>query len=400
MSNAFIQHQARLMQHAATRKTDKPTGNYEHAEHQWGVIAAVNVGPPASVDVYLNATAADPTATPSPGISYLPSYVPTVGDVVLIYRGSARNRSDRVVLGKMAGAASPYPLPLGNIDPASRRWVQGPGALWGGEGIPSIALGNDGDFYFRTDTPVIVGQQLYVKSNGEWTEILSALQGVTQLLAGDNVTLDPEDGIGEVTVTAVVPVTSLIAGDNVTLDPEDGVGDVTISVEEAGFNGTWTGAVLDLEATTSAFIQSTGFDGVEIADAYTGGVGGGVTILSTDSGILLQTTGAPGVTTTPQGDTDSVTTTFGQVVIGTAIQNTTGYDLLVTIVIPVTAAAGGYLTKGVQDFSNPGQVAASPTFAAATTVTLTSWVPNDYYLLITAQGTITCGTPVTTADPL
>ena len=91
--------------------------------------------------------------------------------------------------------------------------------------------------------------------------------GVTKLIAGDNVTLNPADGTGEVTVTATSDVTSvngqtgdvtvdvptdlsdlnndlgfvtdagvtkLIAGNNVTLTPGTGVGDVTIDVADGG----------------------------------------------------------------------------------------------------------------------------------------------------------------------
>lgn len=39
-----------------------------------------------------------------------------------------------------------------------------------GSGVPSG--GNDGDYYFRTDTPGTANQRLYVKSAGTWTGIL------------------------------------------------------------------------------------------------------------------------------------------------------------------------------------------------------------------------------------
>lgn len=40
--------------------------------------------------------------------------------------------------------------------------------LYGGTGVPSNANGNNGDFYFRGDTPGTAGQRLYIKSAGAW----------------------------------------------------------------------------------------------------------------------------------------------------------------------------------------------------------------------------------------
>lgn len=46
------------------------------------------------------------------------------------------------------------------------------GRLYMGSGVPSNANGNNGDFYFRTDTPGTANQRLYTKSAGAWTGIL------------------------------------------------------------------------------------------------------------------------------------------------------------------------------------------------------------------------------------
>jgi hypothetical protein len=220
-----------------SRKAQRPHGNYQHSEHQWGVIAAVNDGPPPSVDVWLDGSqvTGDPVNITT-GLSYLSSYSPMVDDVVLVYRGYGKNRSDRLVLGDVAGQATPYPLLLGSIDPSTRRYTQGPNALWGGVGIPSNSLGIDGDWYFRTDTPNILGQELYYKYGGEWTPLLGgdSSTGVTALVAGTNVSLEPPGGTGVVTVSATGAVSSLIAGTNITLDPPSGVGDVTINATSSG----------------------------------------------------------------------------------------------------------------------------------------------------------------------
>jgi hypothetical protein len=158
-------HQTRLAAGRIRRSLDKPSGNYDHSEHQWGYVAAVHSFPP-SVDLYLNGTqnVPDPKNI-TPTVKYLPWYVPTVGDIVLVYRGRSRLRSSRVVLGKLAGSPSPYPLPLGGI--SSSRYVSGPNALWGGAGAPPAGLGIDGDWYFRTDAA-----HIYQLQSGTWTEVV------------------------------------------------------------------------------------------------------------------------------------------------------------------------------------------------------------------------------------
>lgn len=57
----------------------------------------------ATLDLYLDGTQglAD-TAYLVTGIKYLASYSPTVGDVVLVCRGTGHLKSDRVALGKLA----------------------------------------------------------------------------------------------------------------------------------------------------------------------------------------------------------------------------------------------------------------------------------------------------------
>lgn len=46
------------------------------------------------------------------------------------------------------------------------------GSIYQGSGAPSNANGNNGDFYFRTDTPGTANQRIYVKSAGAWVGIL------------------------------------------------------------------------------------------------------------------------------------------------------------------------------------------------------------------------------------
>ena len=44
--------------------------------------------------------------------------------------------------------------------------------VWQGSGLPPNTDGNDGDIYFRTDTPTVVNQRLYVRTSGSWMGII------------------------------------------------------------------------------------------------------------------------------------------------------------------------------------------------------------------------------------
>lgn len=46
------------------------------------------------------------------------------------------------------------------------------GAMFQGSGVPSNSNGNNGDVYFRTDTPGTANQRIYIKSAGTWTGIV------------------------------------------------------------------------------------------------------------------------------------------------------------------------------------------------------------------------------------
>jgi hypothetical protein len=172
-SSTRTAHQGRLLQQKVTKKQNRPQGNYLHSEFQWGEIQGIDPGPPPTVSVFIDAS---PTATPN--VKYLASYVPTVGDVVLIQRGKSRVRSSRVVLHKLNGSATPYPTPLGGlivppsdstefdgVTPPSMH-VQQVNNLWGSVELPPGNLGAAGDW--------CMGQNghLYFNNAGTWEEKL------------------------------------------------------------------------------------------------------------------------------------------------------------------------------------------------------------------------------------
>lgn len=76
--------------------------------------------------------------------------------------------------------------------------------------------------------------------------------GVTKIVAGDNVTIEPVEGVGEVTINSTFDagVTKLIAGDNIILNPVDGVGEVTITAGTSGVVSV-SGSGAGISVTTS-----------------------------------------------------------------------------------------------------------------------------------------------------
>ncbi len=83
------------------------------------------------------------------------------------------------------------------------------------------------------------------------------------------------------------------------------------------------------------------------------------------------------------------TAAFGtSLTLGMPIQNTTGYNLLVNIVISVTVATGATLIMGVGSSATPTTNTAISTFSITGDFTLVAYVPNNYYLLVDKTGTL------------
>lgn len=57
------------------------------------------------------------------------------------------------------------------LNPAMAQ-LAGLDCLLTGSGAPTAGLGRDGWFYFRTDTPAVANQRIYVRSGGVWTGIV------------------------------------------------------------------------------------------------------------------------------------------------------------------------------------------------------------------------------------
>ena len=102
----------------------------------------------------------------------------------------------------------------------------------------------------------------------------------------------------------------------------------------------------------------------------------------------------------PSPASASVTASFGQVAVGTAQRNLTGFDIFVTVSIVVATATSATFVAGVGPTSTPATATIAASFSAAANVAydFTFKVPQGYYLLINDTGTITLSSTTTWAQ--
>jgi|HubBroStandDraft_6_1064221.scaffolds.fasta_scaffold11947_9 microcystin-dependent protein len=82
----------------------------------YGTIEAINVGPPMTVNVYLNNSAGGAGATVTPNLPIWAGYTPAIGDGVFILIGQGGLRTSYIVMGTLAGGGTgSLGLPIGAI---------------------------------------------------------------------------------------------------------------------------------------------------------------------------------------------------------------------------------------------------------------------------------------------
>jgi hypothetical protein len=98
----------------------------------------------------------------------------------------------------------------------------------------------------------------------------------------------------------------------------------------------------------------------------------------------------------------AASSTFGSLAVGTALQNTANYPILVNVSVAVTAATTAVILVGVGSTNAPTAqaVTASFTVAAVTTYGFSFVVPAKYYAKVTTTGTITIGSITTLATQI
>ena len=83
---------------------------------------------------------------------------------------SGANRPRNLYLAGFALIASKLTA-WGGVQPGNSANQTGSGTLYSCSGVPAITA-NDGDICFRTDTPAVANQRIYVRSAGAWVGIV------------------------------------------------------------------------------------------------------------------------------------------------------------------------------------------------------------------------------------
>lgn len=103
---------------------------------------------------------------------------------------------------------------------------------------------------------------------------------------------------------------------------------------------------------------------------------------------------AAGIVTTPAASSAST------LALGTAYQNTLGYDVMLTVYLAVTANVSGVVQLGTDSSATPAQ----QTIITGTTLTgvwpIPIYLPNNYYALLSTTGTITVSITGQIATPV
>jgi hypothetical protein len=133
--------------------------------------------------------------------------------------------------------------------------------------------------------------------------------------------------------------------------------------------------------------------GIPIPTTLTAGTG--ITITNAPNSITIASSG-----TSAPVSSATATSGFGALVVGTSKRNTLGYDIQVNISLSVTAATGAAIDLGVGPATGPTTNPVTGTLAAATTISFSAIVPNEYYILVNTTGTITIGSITTQVCPL
>lgn len=117
-------------------------------------------------------------------------------------------------------------------------------------------------------------------------------------------------------------------------------------------------------------------------------------------GVGAPASATAGTVVTAPPTSATATAAFGQTVVGTALQNTLGYDLLVVVTIVVTAATTASISAGVGPTSTPTTSPVVSSFSIATAIAVPMIVPAGHWCLVQDGGTITLGAVTTWATPI
>lgn len=207
-------------------------------------------------------------------------------------------------------------------------------------------------------------------------------------------TIDQANGAQfDITLNGVTPVLTLqsVTASRAQILYVTLIQDGTGSRVPSWANVTWASGTAPTVA--SAIAARTYLSFVSDGTTWTGYVvpastGSGAVVLAI-SPTFTGTANFANITTAPT-DSHTATAAFAtSLTLGTAIQNTTGYDLNVCIGIAVSSATTATIVLGVGSSSTPTTDTIVPSFTTVgSALSINAIVPNNYYLLVNKTGTI------------
>lgn len=236
----------------------------------------------------------------------------------------------------------------------------------------------------------------------------------TNILCANTATSELQTTAGTINIgtTDTSFATSVNIGSSNLVTIGDYTGTVQIGCGTSGFNaGSIAGSTATLSVGSSIVtvdehnyghptILLTNFGGQQLSVRIGNTQTGSGIFMNSDPTVPV--TINSGISTAP-ASSNTATTAFGTTLTaGTALQNTTGYDIHVNICVNVTSSTTATLTLGVGPTSTPTTNTVLPSFsvAVASLFTFSAIVPNNYYLLVGSTGTITIGSITIQSCPL
>ena len=204
------------------------------------------------------------------------------------------------------------------------------------------------------------GNNGLIDSNGN--EILSLFpvaSAVNYILLANNVTTQPP----------VIAASGSDASIAISIQPKGAAGNVSINTAAVG-----NPAFSIISGTTSR--HTTQFNFIDTAQTRT------VTFPDATGTVQLQ---SQALITAPANSASS------SLSVGSAFQNTAGYDVMLTVYLSITAATTASILLGVGTTNTPTQqtIISSISTAALSIVAIPIYIPNNYYALLSTSGTIT-----------
>lgn len=240
-------------------------------------------------------------------------------------------------------------------------WGQTSTAEYAGSGSPSGVITPDakGDLYVDTSSPAL--WQATGTSNTDWEVLLGLPSGWS------------EDGSFPANASSNGASLSLAGG---TFGTDDGTSQASVQPSEIQVAS---------DSTPESYSSAIGSGNVSVPPsgvaAYNASNSGGATVAFDGGGMLVQAIN--GLSSQPAASSSST------LALGTAYQNTLGYDVFLTIYLSVTANVSGVIKLGVGPTATPTQQTLISGVTATGIWTIPIMLPDQYYALLSNTGTIT-----------